>query len=210
MPRFRLLMGTYQCDNDKGEPVTYRPGEVIDTDIDLTQRFGAAKFQPLDKDIQTVPNDGNYNSFPGGQVSEGVQKTVAGQPLGTDQYTQEELARRMRAGEDETQQKRQGRDERKRTENLEGQDAEHLRAQKQAAELSGREADEAAGKPKAGEQEKSKEEGQKAKEEQQRKRQKPDFDRMSLNDLNAYAAEEEIDLKGAKTRNDVLKALKSS
>lgn len=36
------------------------------------------------------------------------------------------------------------------------------------------------------------------------------LDKMSLTDLQAYADEEEIDLKGAKTRDDVLKQIKAA
>lgn len=221
MPRFRLLTGTYECNNDKDEPVTFRPGDVIETDIDLATRFGAAKFQPLDNDVQVVPNDGQVNAFPGGQVSSGFQQSIRGEPANQNQYTQEALAQKLRQeGAKDSQSKQQRREVLSDPDETEGEslpESSHPRKQQsgpaEAPDTSGKAADEAAlGK---GAHPQNQGQGQtqteKAPQGQQpaAKKARPDFDKMSLNDLNRYAEEEEIDLKGAKSRGDVIKALKA-
>lgn len=225
MARFRLLFGQHIGEDDKGEQRTYSAGDVIESDVDLVRRFGAGKFQNLDNDVRVIPRDpskggpnlpdaGAANAFPAGQVSEGVQTSVAGEPANNPavKLNPEQLKARLQA------QQHQGKlgvvggkqspppDEEALGEVTEESKKSAEEARKQPG--SSPEAREKAGSERAA-QEKMQGQQNSAQQQKQAPAKKPDFEKMSLAEMRQYAEGEEIDLKGANNRADVLKVLKS-
>jgi hypothetical protein len=51
MPRYRLLRGmhTQGEDPETGQPIVFKAGSVVESDIDLELRFGSEKFQAVDR-----------------------------------------------------------------------------------------------------------------------------------------------------------------
>lgn len=90
MPRFKLLVGKHTQKEQRGEarvPVTYKKGDVFDSEHDLVAMFnhpGSQKFEqvdggpPLKKSSGVVPAGTAQNAAPGGQVSSGFQQTTSG------------------------------------------------------------------------------------------------------------------------------------
>jgi hypothetical protein len=51
MPRYQLLRGmhTQGEDPETGQPIVFKAGSVVESDIDLELRFGSEKFQAVDR-----------------------------------------------------------------------------------------------------------------------------------------------------------------
>lgn len=90
--RFMLLLGQLSHGRDEaGAPITYTPGQIIESDIDLVKRHGAQKFRRLDGETEeeraartdpTMPAEDQSAQAPAGQVSTGHQVTTS-TPQGT-------------------------------------------------------------------------------------------------------------------------------
>jgi hypothetical protein len=184
---FKLLAGLHVQDDkdkpvldDKGKPIpgrfhskTYSASQVIESDIDLADRHGHQKYQPLQGETRNTSRTAgdkspgmNPTSFPGGQVASGFQESTSpthDEALGT-------IPSKSGPASDEV---------RKKLEAAESRANESQVAQKPTQKESIRATP-------------------------------AQLDAMSQKDLKEYAEDREIDLRGAKTRDDILKVLKTA
>jgi hypothetical protein len=190
MAKFKLLLGSHiqaepgwePSDEEKEDAKMrgtkprapsrfYRPGEIVETDLDLVARFGPEKFQLISgtpKDTKkVVPRPGEDMRFPPVKEADPEGGGPAGQLPHQQPYPRPIVPSTR---EEELDESERGA--------VEAQDE-----QKKA--------------------------GQRAQQQKDKKsKDDPDFDTMTLKQLQEYAEEEEIDLKGARTKDEVLKAVK--
>lgn len=210
MAKYKLVAGQHIQNDPDGKPHTYNPGDIVESDTDLINKLGAERF------ILVSGEEGDrfpsQNAAPQGQVSEGFQVTSGREKeAGPAAPIRAETARdaaRLAAGQPEAE-----REARDRTQGIaqeiekkegnqptgEGQQATSQQATHQPTHQPGQR------QPTQGSS--SQEKGRSPTEQKEYHAQ---LDRMTIQQLKAHAEEEEIDLKGAKTRDEMLKALKSA
>jgi hypothetical protein len=215
MPQFKLLVGQHiQADPD-WEPSeeerelaknagralrppsrVYRAGETVESDTDLVERFGPEKFQMVQDKYRLregVAKGRKVQARKG--VPEGVETRSPGDPTPEIERTSPSVAP---AGQ--VAQGFQGATSPVNTTTPSGPLPVEA-AQTEESEESEEADDKEESPPKA----------PPAPRGPRAKRSVPDnLDRMSLNDLRAFAAEEEVDIKGATRREDIIRQIRAS
>lgn len=222
--KFKLMLGQHVGDDmtqKKDEKTgryperTFQPGDVVESDTDLVAKLGGDKFQLLEGGGEHRATS-NQTKAPHGQVSAGFQ-VAEGAQLGT------ELKRTELSVEDAEEAKEawEGKSAAKATPIVDNEAgaAGSPEAQHDAATQGGQESAEQREEKQAREEKQSGEEKQKA-EKQQKGEKAPaaeeeeapteqELRNLSVADLKALAAEEEIDLGTASNKESIIRAIRS-
>lgn len=204
MAKYRLLAGQHiQADKD-GNSVTFTRGQVVESDVNLVERFGFTKFALIEGsggeegDVQSATGNPTLadpsafqapTSFPGGQVGTGLQSatstkdgvTISGPAAPTHaQSRKEQQERASSSGQD---MEKEGTAPSMLSSQKEEQHVKNLQQEVQTGRAAGTSTTPT---------------------------QAPNFEQMSLADLRKYAEDNEVDVKGARTREEYVRALKAT
>lgn len=221
MAKWKLVAGQHVQRNADGTPSTYNRGDIIESDDDLEALHGPGRFVKVGGEGGEFGEDGEHgevmrhntghpvrhNAAPGGQVSEGIQQT-SGDTSGALSHAeaekqQRELAKKQQKENDDptellTQdQLRQKMADSRRAPDMELPEGETDDARKAAPKTPVGPASTAPAEQK-----------DKDAPATQAKRHAPDMGRMSMEDLRRHADENKIDVRAAKSRNEVMEAIR--
>lgn len=201
--RFKLLAGSHAEKQKDGTQRLYRAGEVVDSKVDLTARFGETKFQRLGDSRKGLPTGPVQAASvaPGGQVSSGHQACTSLEDGTTVSFAKDAS---VAAPTPAKAPKTEPIDHRIASRQEEGARIQQSRADAQEADDEDETED----------QEDEEDEDETLVSSKSNVESDEDYNAMlndmTVDELRAHAQEEEVDLTGCRTKSDILRKLKGS